>query len=82
MDRARETEHESAILWALRFLGLARPRQQPPPPSVRLISLYTLGAVLGLALVLIGHTVGFLLLGPCAGVALASSWQRRRTSGR
>jgi hypothetical protein len=80
MDRAPGTEPESVILWALRLFGLARPKQQPSPPSVRMISLYALSAALGLALVLTAHAVGFLLLGPCAGVALASWRHRRRAS--
>src|SRR5262249_4929562 len=58
-------------------LALSGPSDHPAP-RVRLIALYARAAVLGLVLVLGRYEVGWLLLGPCAGLALASWWQRQR----
>lgn len=79
MDHAPGTERESALLWALRLFGLARPKQPPPPPSIRVISLYALAAVLGLVLLAAGDMAGFVLLVPSAVMAL-KSWRNRRSA--
>jgi hypothetical protein len=73
----RPEPNESAMHWALRQFGFIRPKQPPPPPSLRATALYVLAAVLGLVLVLAGYSAGVLLLAPCLGIVLLSLWRRR-----